>query len=115
MLTELDKTTLLAIVAGFLSGSVGSTMSYILQSKSEKQAYTIKKFFNRLFFISLSYSAILGLGVFVSATWNVSTSIAELNKFTITMASCFALMPVIEKFGNLVISRFKVIVTSSKI
>ena len=115
MLTELDQTTLLAVVAGFLSGSVGSTMNYVLQSKLEKQAYTIKQFFNRLWLMSLSYSAILGLGVFVSATWDISTSIAELNKFTITMACCFALMPVIEKSGNFVISRFRVIVTSSRV
>ena len=107
MLTELERVTLVAITAGFLSGSLQSILDYALQTELKKQIVTLEKFFNKLLFLSLTGAVLFGAGVFVYAIWDTSMSASQLNEFSLALAAIVGLMPILEKFLGSVFSQAK--------
>ena len=98
ILTELDEVILIAMAAGFVSGSLQTIIDYILQTKLEKRNVTFKEFINRFLFLSSAASVLFGIGTFSFAAWDTSVSASELNEFSFTLAAILSFLPVIEKF-----------------
>ena len=107
ILTEVDKVVLLAITAGFLGGSFQSIADYIIRTKLERQEIDFKPFLNRFLFFSLTGSVILGIGIFISATWDTSLSASELNELSFSMAIVIGTLPIVEKLLLIVFTQLK--------
>ena len=105
MITESDRTILIAILAGFLSGLCQSLLKYFVD-KNERH-YRGKQFVVKLLYSSFSLSIIFGLMVFGLSVWDISMTTANLNRYTIAIASYFAIVPIQELFFAFVFSQFK--------
>ena len=107
MTSELDRIIVVAIAAGFLSGSSQSIFDNILKSRAEQQAFTTKKFTIKFLYSSFAHSAILGAMIFVLAIWDTSLSIAKINRFSIAMAIFYAIMPFHDRLWSFIFSKLK--------
>ena len=107
ILTESDRIILIALAAGFLSGSCQSILRYIID-RNERQIYRGQKFIAKFLYLSFSHSIILGMMAFVSSVWDISMSAVKLNQFTIAMAIFFAVTPLYDRIISFIFSRFKI-------
>ena len=107
IITESDRIVLIAILAGFISGSCQSVLKYAVDEQ-ERQIYRGRKFVAKFFYSGFSLAVILGVMVFVLSVWDTEMSFAELNRFTVAMAAFFAVTPLSDRFWSFIFARFKI-------
>ena len=107
MLTELDKSILLATAAGFMSGLFQSSLEHILQIKVDKKTITFNKIINRCLFSGFASAILFGVMIFALAAWDTTMSTPELNRYSIALAVGLGFTPIFNKFLEFVFSLFK--------
>lgn len=107
ILTELDRIILLAMTAGFLSGSFQSIVDYMIQTRLEQQAISFNRFLNKFLFLGFSGSIIFGIGIFSLASWDTSLSASELNELSFSLAITIGALPIVEKLLSFVLTQLK--------
>ncbi|MEL6928633.1 MAG: hypothetical protein AAFO95_08370 [Cyanobacteria bacterium J06600_6] len=92
IITESDRVILVAIAAGFLSGSFQLLLSSFLDRK-KAQLFNNQQFLLKLLYSSVAHAIILGVVVFALSVWDTSMSVVRLNQFAIAMAVALGIAP----------------------
>lgn len=106
MITESDRIVLIALSAGFLSGSCQSVIEYIIDD-DKRHIYHGQKFIAKFLYSSFALSIILGVMTFGLSVWDTSISVAKINRSTVAIAIFLALAPLSDRFWSFIFSQFK--------
>ena len=107
MLTELDKSILLAIAVGFCSGLFQSSLENILQVEIDKKMVSFNKAIGKCLLSGFAWAIIFGAMIFALAAWDTTMSTPELNRYSIALAIGWGFTPIFNKFLEFVFSLFK--------
>ena len=104
MLTELDRSVFIAISCGFIGGFSQSVLDYFLSIKIDKQIRSFKDSIPIGLFFGVCMGIILGVITSVQFSWDITTSLAEINRYNILIGFVLLLNPL---FNRLFVKLFQ--------
>ena len=104
MLTELDRSVIIAIASGFTGGFSQAVLDYFLCVKIDKQIRSFKDSIPIGLFFGVCMGIILGVITSVQFSWDITTSLAEIDKYNILIGFVLLLNPI---FNRLFLSLFR--------
>lgn len=97
MLTELDRSVIIAISCGFVGGLSQAVLDYFLSVKIDKQIRSFKDSIAIGSFFGICMGIILGVMTSVEFSWDINISLAEINKYNILIAFILLLNPIFNR------------------
>ena len=98
MLTELDRSIIIAIASGFIGGLSQSVLDDFFSLKIDKQIKSLEIIIKKSSLSGFGAGIILGVMTFALASWDSTMSIAELNRFSIFVPIAFPLSVILNRF-----------------
>lgn len=106
ILTDLDRSILVAIAAGSIGGSFKSVLEDILRIKLDEEAVRLTRIISKCFFSAFTYGIILGIGIFI-ASLDSNITITQLNHLTIAFAILLIIDPLYYRAVSFIVFLFK--------
>ena len=98
MLTELDRSVIIAISCGFIGGLSQSVLDDFFSLKIDKQIKSLEIIIKKSLLSGFGAGIILGVVTFALASWDSTMSIAKLNRFSIFVPLAFPLSVILNRF-----------------
>ena len=106
LLASWDLVSSIAVIAGFCSGLFQSGINFILRIKLDRQVIAWDKMAIAILLSSLFSAVLFYIDSVVFRILDPSVSAAELNRFSLYMATVFILLPFIERPILAILTRF---------
>lgn len=90
MITELDKSFIIAVTSGFISGLFQTVLGYFLSVKIDGQIRSIKYSIAIGLFFSVFMGIVFAIITSVELSWDNTISLAKINRDNILMGFFFA-------------------------
>ena len=97
MLTELDRSVIIAISCGFIGGLSQSVLEDVFSTKIDKQIKSLEIIIKKSLSSGFGAGIIMGIVTFALASWDSNMSIAELNRFSIFVPLAFPLSVILNR------------------
>ncbi|MGK7952655.1 MAG: hypothetical protein AB4368_28660 [Xenococcaceae cyanobacterium] len=97
MLTELDRSVIIAVSCGFVGGLSQAILDYFLSIKLDKQIRSFKDSIAIGSFFGICMGIIMGVMTSVEFSWDINISLTEINRDNILMGFLLLLIPFLNR------------------
>ncbi|MGK7952654.1 MAG: hypothetical protein AB4368_28655 [Xenococcaceae cyanobacterium] len=97
MLTDLDRSIIIAVASGFIGSLSQSALEYFFYVKIDKQIKNIKQEISISLLTSIWTGIVFGISAFTLANWDTTMSVAKLNRWSIFVPLSLPLSVIINR------------------
>ena len=97
MLTELDRSVILAIASGFIGGLSQAVLEDIFSLKIDKKIISRRWIITKSLFLGFCAGITFGVATFALASWDSTMSISDLNRFSIFVPLALPLSVILKR------------------
>ena len=107
MLTEIDRSVIIAISCGFVGGLSQAILDYFLSVEIDKQIRSFKDSIAIGSFFGISMGIIMGVITSVEFSWDINISLAEIDRYNILIGFVLFLNPLFNRLFSYFFSKIK--------
>ena len=107
MLTELDRSVIIAVSCGFVGGLSQAFLDHFLSTKLDGQIRSFKDSIAIGSFFGICMGIILGVVTSVEFSWDINISLAEIDQYNILIGFVLLLNPLFNRLFSYFFSKRK--------